>query len=197
MEAVRPILVVAPATTLPFWEGETALWVGDDANVIVYAGSLAARNVMHDHELWLSPGSLDGKSATHKTREVRPPTENRLFELTKLLVTNFSRANIYCAPTRRAIGGADTSRINFVASRFIFRIAGLVLSDVRPASPCPLPQALPQRVPKPDIVITSYEAAASDSAALKAISWEVVLLDERQRGRIGIAKVLNTTQATC
>lgn len=71
MEAVRPILIVAPATMLPFWEGETALWVGDDANVIVYAGSLAARNVMHDHELWLSPGSLDGKSATHKTREVR------------------------------------------------------------------------------------------------------------------------------
>ena len=70
MEAVRPILIVAPATMLPFWEGETALWMGDDANVIVYAGSLSARNMMHDHELWLSPGSLDGKSATHKTREV-------------------------------------------------------------------------------------------------------------------------------
>lgn len=51
-------------------------------------------------------------------------------------------------------------------------------------------QALPQRVPKPDIVITSYEAAASDAAALKAISWEAAVLDERQRGRTGIAKVL-------
>lgn len=71
MEAVRPILIVAPATMLPFWEGETALWMGDDANVIVSAGSLSARNMMHDHEMWLSPGSLDGKSATHKTREVR------------------------------------------------------------------------------------------------------------------------------
>lgn len=44
-------------------------------------------------------------------------------------------------------------------------------------------------MPKPDIVITSYEAAASDAVALKSITWEVVLLDERQRGRIGIAKV--------
>jgi hypothetical protein len=44
-------------------------------------------------------------------------------------------------------------------------------------------------VPKPDIVITSYEAAAADAPALKAIAWEVVLLDERQRGRAGLAKV--------
>lgn len=46
-------------------------------------------------------------------------------------------------------------------------------------------------MPKPDIVVTSYEAAAADAPALKAISWEVVLLDERQRGRAGLAKVLN------
>ena len=39
------------------------------------------------------------------------------------------------------------------------------------------------------MVITSYEAAAADAPALKAISWEVVLLDERQRGRAGLAKV--------
>lgn len=45
------------------------------------------------------------------------------------------------------------------------------------------------QVPKPDIVITSYEAAAADAPALKAIAWEVVLLDERQRGRAGLAKV--------
>lgn len=44
-------------------------------------------------------------------------------------------------------------------------------------------------MPKPDIVITSYEAAAADAPALKAIAWEVVLLDERQRGRAGLAKV--------
>jgi len=46
-----------------------------------------------------------------------------------------------------------------------------------------------RQVPKPEIVITSYEAAAADAPALKAISWEVVLLDERQRGRAGLAKV--------
>lgn len=72
MEAVRPILIVAPSTMLPFWEGEVALWVGADANVMPYAGVLAARTVMHDNELWLAPGSMDGKSATFKTREALP-----------------------------------------------------------------------------------------------------------------------------
>jgi SNF2 family DNA or RNA helicase len=52
------------------------------------------------------------------------------------------------------------------------------------------------QVPKPDIVITSYEAAAADAPALKAIAWEVVLLDERQRGRAGLAKVSLCTRAT-
>jgi hypothetical protein len=46
--------------------------VGDDANVIVYSGMLAARTVMHDNELWLAPGSMDGKSASFKTREALP-----------------------------------------------------------------------------------------------------------------------------
>lgn len=72
MEAVRPILIVAPSSMLPFWEGELGLWVGDDANVVTYAGVLAARSVMHDNELWLAPGSMDGKSATFKTREALP-----------------------------------------------------------------------------------------------------------------------------
>lgn len=46
--------------------------VGNDANVIVYSGMLAARTVMHDNELWLAPGSMDGKSASFKTREALP-----------------------------------------------------------------------------------------------------------------------------
>jgi hypothetical protein len=49
-----------------------ALQVGADANVVVYSGMLAARTVMHDNELWLAPGSMDGKSATFKTREALP-----------------------------------------------------------------------------------------------------------------------------
>ncbi len=78
MEAVRPILVVAPASMLAFWGGEVALWVSTDANVITYAGSLAARSVMHDNELWLAPGSMDGKSATFRTRQALPARVRQL-----------------------------------------------------------------------------------------------------------------------
>jgi hypothetical protein len=56
---------------------------------------------------------------------------------------------------------------------------------------------LDMQVPKPDIVITSYEAAAADAPALKAIAWEVVLLDERQRGRAGLAKVRLCNPVLC
>lgn len=38
----------------------------------------------------------------------------------------------------------------------------------------PLPQ-----VPKPDVVLTSYEAFTADAAELKAITWEAAVLDER------------------
>lgn len=35
------------------------------------------------------------------------------------------------------------------------------------------------QVPKPDVVLTSYEAFTADAAELKAITWEAVVLDER------------------
>src|SRR4051812_8849416 len=31
-------------------------------NLVCYSGVSAARNIIHDHELWLQPGSLDGKA---------------------------------------------------------------------------------------------------------------------------------------
>lgn len=34
-------------------------------------------------------------------------------------------------------------------------------------------------MPKPDVVLTSYEAFTADAAELKAITWEAVVLDER------------------
>ena len=37
------------------------------------------------------------------------------------------------------------------------------------------------QVPKPDVVITSFEALVSDAAALKALSWDFVIMDERTR----------------
>ena len=55
-------MVVTPAASLGFWEGEFAFWGAADLNVVAYAGSLAARAVIHDHELWLAPTSLDGRT---------------------------------------------------------------------------------------------------------------------------------------
>jgi hypothetical protein len=37
------------------------------------------------------------------------------------------------------------------------------------------------QVPKPDVVITSFEALVSDATALKALSWDFVAVDERTR----------------
>ena len=37
------------------------------------------------------------------------------------------------------------------------------------------------QVSKPDVVITSFEALVSDAAALKALSWDIVAVDERTR----------------
>jgi hypothetical protein len=36
-------------------------------------------------------------------------------------------------------------------------------------------------VPKPDVVLASYEAYMNDAAALAAIQWETLLLDMRHR----------------
>ena len=36
-------------------------------------------------------------------------------------------------------------------------------------------------MPKPDVVITSFEALVSDASALKALSWDVVVVDARTR----------------
>jgi hypothetical protein len=37
------------------------------------------------------------------------------------------------------------------------------------------------RVFKPDVVLVSYEAAASEMATLRAVRWEAVVLDLRQK----------------
>jgi hypothetical protein len=57
-----PLLVVVPAKSLSFWEGELAFW-GAGGNVVSYAGPMTCRNIIHDHELWLHPTSLDAKAA--------------------------------------------------------------------------------------------------------------------------------------
>jgi hypothetical protein len=45
---------------------------GRDVNVVSYTGSLASREVVQAHELWLQPTSMDGRSATTQSREKLP-----------------------------------------------------------------------------------------------------------------------------
>lgn len=44
------------------------------------------------------------------------------------------------------------------------------------------------RIPKPDIVLTTYEAVSSDLHALRALPWSAVVLDLRQRSRSAAGK---------
>lgn len=57
-----PVLIVVPPASLAFWEGELRFWGEPGLNVVSYAGSALARSVIHDHEIWLAAGSMDGRS---------------------------------------------------------------------------------------------------------------------------------------
>ena len=56
-----PVLIIAPATSVDNWHSNWEFWGGLEVNVVSYVGSTAARALLHDHELWLSPESLDSK----------------------------------------------------------------------------------------------------------------------------------------
>ena len=58
-----PVLVIAPATSVDNWHSNWEFWGGPEVNVVSYVGSTAARALLHDHELWLSPESLDSRSS--------------------------------------------------------------------------------------------------------------------------------------
>lgn len=71
-----PVLIIVPSTMLAFWEGEWAFWAGRDCNVVPYAGPSSARSIIAEHELWLQPGSMDGKgykSSDESLPRVRAP----------------------------------------------------------------------------------------------------------------------------
>lgn len=65
-QCLGPILVVAPQSGLAAWEGEWDFWAQNRANLVTYTGSQAARALIYDHEIWLSPDSLDAKSSFSK-----------------------------------------------------------------------------------------------------------------------------------
>ena len=77
-KSTGPVLVVVPPTALAFWEGEFAFWVGQDCNVVTFAGSSAARLLIHDYELWLSPGSLDHRNSSVAINEQSPKVNDAL-----------------------------------------------------------------------------------------------------------------------
>ena len=62
MKCCLPILLAVPQGALTFWEGEWAFWAGDDADLLLWAGSNATRAALVEHELWLAPCSLDSRS---------------------------------------------------------------------------------------------------------------------------------------
>ncbi len=57
------MLVVAPSNYVDNWHSNWEFWTGPETNVVSYVGMSAARSLIHDHELWLSPESLDSKSS--------------------------------------------------------------------------------------------------------------------------------------
>jgi hypothetical protein len=147
-----PLLVVVPAKSLPFWEGELAFW-GEGTNAVSYAGPITSRLIIHDHELWLHPSSLDAKAAS----ELRASCSGRV-------------AKPGARQQRSAAAGG--------------------LSPARAAQPRSLPDspaADPALPPPPpvlaDVVLTTYEALATDVASLKLLQWEAVVVDQRQRSR--------------
>ena len=60
-----------------------SLCPGREVNVVSYNGSLASREVVQAHELWLQPNSMDGRSATTQSRENLPDKVTRSRALAK------------------------------------------------------------------------------------------------------------------
>lgn len=57
------MLVAAPASSVEHWASNWEFWAGPGVNVVPYIGTSAARALIHDHELWLAPESLDTKTS--------------------------------------------------------------------------------------------------------------------------------------
>jgi hypothetical protein len=102
--------------------GELAFWAPPDTHVVTYSGTVAARNTLHEHEMWLQPSSMDGK-----------------------------------------LGSGSAAGTSGRA-------------------------ALSARVPKPDVVLTTYEAVCSDVHVLAGMAWSSIIVDRRQRTRSAAGK---------
>lgn len=145
-----------PMHALPPCAGEFAFWLGPSVDVLPYYGPVAARAVMHDHELWLHPSSLEGRGLP------RPSLQDRV----RRRAGWTPRLPVPCrVGWLGAWLGPAGQRHRSAAS------PSLALAH----SPARLPtNSWLLQVPKPDVVMTSYEAFTADAAELKAITWEAV-----------------------
>jgi len=75
--SLGPVLVVVPPASLAFWKGEFAFWADAGCNVVSFAGSSVTRGIIHDHELWLTPGSMDGRSTFDVHRDLPAKVRKR------------------------------------------------------------------------------------------------------------------------
>lgn len=158
-------------------------------DVVPYYGSVAARSVMHDNEIWLQPSSLDSR-AMHK-----PLLHDRVGRLQGGCGWAASRREGAWRTAAAAVWAHPAQLRASSVLRALRPLAGPLPSAHRrpsahpPAvcSPLPLPSP-PEQVPKADVVLASYEAFASDASELKAFTWEVVVLDERNRAKASLAK---------
>lgn len=62
LQCTRPKLIAMEPSRLKSWEGEWAFWGAPGMHVLSYTGSTAARAAIHEFELFLAPGCLDGKA---------------------------------------------------------------------------------------------------------------------------------------
>ncbi|KAL0025228.1 hypothetical protein WJX77_008845 [Trebouxia sp. C0004] len=78
-----PVLIAMQASELKKWESEWEFWGGQGLHVVSFSGSAAARTVIHEHELWLSPGCLDGKAP----KRLKGDLANKVVQPDVVLVT--------------------------------------------------------------------------------------------------------------
>lgn len=68
-----PVLVIAPSSSLGFWEGEITQWLGDNLDSVTYSGSAVARSTLLENEIWLNPSALDGRGVRKPIIQTRIP----------------------------------------------------------------------------------------------------------------------------
>lgn len=143
-------------------QGEWSYWAaGAPAcpNVVSYAGPVAARSAVIEHELWLQPSSLDGE-------------RNALFSVC-LQFGVVPRSQI----DRNGISLQVPNHPAYVPCLSV----PLLVSPAGKAASGWAKRQLGGRVPKPDVVLTTYDHLVNDIQNLKQLPWDSVVLDLRGR----------------